>query len=254
LKPIMTNQEERFEVTHQQEDTAESESLVPKNWIYGDSRHQGCLDHDRDMLIVPRGVSGLESYVAVDPSPTQFWGLLWFLYHPESEQRFLFNLENRKMDASDLLDFNYNSGEFYGIMDEWQQLSHKLGVPISHWIVEINAAQRFLLQYDHTQRWVRKNGVTILPHSTARNKSDEDFGVWTIRHHYEFGRVRLPWKERTEGRAKSLRLINELVRYPNGRTDDLVMANWFLEWQLPHIYRPRVTPVRAERPSWLVAS
>ena len=124
-------------------------------------------------------------------------------------------------------------------------------MPISHWIVEFNAAQMFLLQWDHVKRWIRLYNVEIIPHTTSKNKSDADYGVWTIRHHYEFGRVRLPYKDRTEGKAKTMRLVNELVRYPNGRTDDLVMANWFFEWQLPRIFSPRRPPMLQDRPSWL---
>ena len=251
LKPLIDRRDGRFEVIYQQEDTADSEVLVPKNWIYGDASHYGCLDETRDMLEVPKGLTGLHSYVAIDPSPTQFWGMLWFLYHPQSEQRFVFNLENRKMDASDLLDFNYNDKVFYGIMEEWQKLSCELGVPISHWIVEINAAQRFLLQHDYVRIWQGMRGVEIIPHSTARNKSDPEYGVWTIRHHYEFGRYRLPYKANTEGRAKTMRLVNELVRYPEGRTDDLVMANWFFEWQLPRIWTPARPSTPQSRPTWL---
>ena len=150
------------------------------------------------------------------------------------------------------MDFNYNDGVFYGLMEEWQSTSRRLGIPISHWIVEINAAQRFLLQYQHTRRWCGLNGTEIVPHSTSRNKIDDEFGVWSIRHHYEFGRVRLPWKPNSEGKAKSLRLINELVRYPGGRTSDLVMANWFFEWQLPRIWAPQRSHTPQQRPSWLL--
>jgi hypothetical protein len=251
LKPIMTNAAARFEVIYQQADVADSEMLVPKNWIYGDSSHYGCLDKDRDILEVPKGLSGLFSVVTVDPSPTQMWGIEHWLWHPESQQRFLFNLENKKMDAADLLDYNHNQGCFYGLMEEWQTESRRLGVPISHWIVEINAAQRYLLGADVTRRWIALNNVEVIPHSTGRNKLDDQLGLWSIKHHYEFGRVRLPYRQSSEGRARSMRLINELVRYPDGRTDDLVMAHWFFEWNLPRIYSPRRAAVTQDRPSWL---
>ena len=158
IKTIMAQSEARFEVIYQQQDSATSEVLVPKAWIYGDSSHFGCLDDTRNVLEVPKGLTNLFSVVTIDPSPTQLWGITWWLYHPETEQRFLFDLENRKMDASDLLDFNYNDNVFYGLMEEWQATSRSLGVPISHWVVEINAAQRFLLQYQHTRRWCGVNG------------------------------------------------------------------------------------------------
>jgi len=47
-------------------------------------------------------------------------------------------------------------------------------------------------------------------------------------------------------------LIDEVTKYPHGRTDDCVMAQWFFEWNLPD-----VTPKGAYnaapvwRPSWV---
>ena len=204
LHEKIVNSAERFEVVYQQEDTAESEVLVPKNWIYGDATHYGCLDETRGMMERPAVAGELVSIVTVDPSPTQYWGIEHWLYHPASETRYLFNLDNKKMDGTDLLEFNYANGTFYGLMEDYQQISRDKGVPITHWIVENNAAQRFLLQTDVFRRWAAINSVQIVPHTTSTNKADADYGVWTIRHHYEFSRVRLPYKPGTEGRAKTL--------------------------------------------------
>ena len=84
-------------------------------------------------------------------------------------------------------------------------------VPITHWIIEINAAQRFLMQYDHFNKWKEHWRVQVIPHTTGRNKSDPDYGVDTIAPHYQFGRVRLPGKG--EGMVRSMRLIDEVTRY-----------------------------------------
>jgi hypothetical protein len=130
-----------------------------------------------------------------------------------------------------------------------------MGARISHWIVEINAAQRFLLQYDHFRRWKQMHRVNVIPHTTARNKSDPAFGVETLAPHYEFGRVRLPYKG-TEGISRSGRLINEVTRYQKSganRSDDCIMAHWFFEWQLPNIKNPTRVVNAAKRPSWLSA-
>jgi hypothetical protein len=175
----------------------------------------------------------------------------WWVYHPDSEQRFLIDLERRVMEAPEFIDWNQNNRVFTGIMEEWQQTSVALGHPITHWIVEINAAQRFMLQYEHVRRWQGLRNVTIIPHATHRNKSDPDYGVQTVGPHWEFGRVRLPWKDTHETRVKSLRLIDEVTRYPHGRTDDCLMAHWFVEWNLPNIYYPKRHSEPAKRPSWL---
>ena len=150
------------------------------------------------------------------------------------------------MQADEFLDFNYAHNRHSGLLEEWVQTSRELGIPITHVIVEINAAQRFLLQYDHVWRWMALNGVEIIPHATHRNKSDAEYGVESIRQHYKFGRVRLPYKRNSDGFNKSRRLIDEVTRYPHGRTDDMVMSHWFLEWNLPRIY----TPDEAEGKTW----
>lgn len=72
---------------------------------------------------------------------------------------------------------------------------------------------------------------------------------------WRVGRVRLPGKQRTEARPHSLLLVNEVTRWnPEGtgaRTDDCVMAQWFLEHNLEKIYVPTIVNNRQWRPSWM---
>jgi hypothetical protein len=107
-----------------------------------------------------------------------------------------------------------------------------------------------MLQYDHVRRWRSLNDVDILPHTTTRNKSDADYGVETLAPHWRFGRVRLPGAG--DGKVISMRLVDEITKYPHGRTDDCVMAEWFFEWNLPNLDAPNATtPVASWRPSWI---
>jgi hypothetical protein len=72
---------------------------------------------------------------------------------------------------------------------------------------------------------------------------------------WRVGRVRLPGKQRTEARPHSLLLVNEVTRWnPEGtgaRTDDCVMAQWFLEHNLEKLYVPQAAGVKQWRPSWI---
>jgi hypothetical protein len=192
--------------------------------------------------------------VSCDPSPTNNWAIEWWLYNEPSELRYLIDIYRGKLDAPDFLDFNHQTQSFTGIMEEWQATSVRLGRPITTWIVEVNAAQRFLLQYDHIQRWKRKWGVDVIPHTTGRNKSDENYGVETIAPHYRFGRVRLPGND--EAMPKTMKLIDEVTRWTKDgalRSDDCIMAHWFFEWQLPYIQRPNRQAVKMWRPSWIAS-
>jgi hypothetical protein len=154
------------------------------------------------------------------------------------------------MEAPDFLDFNQERGEYTGLMADWQEQSRRAGLEIQTWVVETNAAAKFLLQFDHVRRWQARNGVDIIPHTTGRNKTDEEFGVQTLAPHYRYGRIRLPASMQSKQRI--MPLIDEVTKYPHGRTDDCVMAQWFFEWNLPD-----VTPKGAYnaapvwRPSWV---
>jgi hypothetical protein len=124
-------------------------------------------------------------------------------------------------------------------------------------VVEVNAAQKFLLAYDHVDRWIRKNKTQLIAHSTTRNKLDPEFGVQTIANRYKFGNVRLPGKEKAAdgftdaGKVAALMLVREATTYPDGPTDDLLMAQWFLEYSIPRICKPEVPRRPAKRPSWM---
>jgi hypothetical protein len=257
ISGLMTNRQDRFEVVYQQQDSDPASVLVPKAWIFGHDSHPGCVDEDRDRLELPKRQDGtmaltgdLISVITADPSPTKFWAIEWWIYQPSTEFRWLMDLEKRPMEADEFLDFNYAAQSFTGVLEEWYQTSTALGQPVTHVIVEENAAQRFLLQYDHVRRWMALRGVEILGHSTHRNKSDPEYGVETIRQHYKFGRVRLPYKRDSQGWVASTKLIDEVTHYPHGRTDDCTMAHWFLEWNLPRIYSPSEAEGKAWRPSW----
>lgn len=255
LSSHIENREERFQVVYQQQDGDPKSVLVPKAWIYGWDGHPGCVDKDRDRLELPKNPDGsialvgdLVSYITVDPSPTKFWAVEWWIYQPAVELRWLLDIVRQPMDANDFLDFNHATQQFTGLLNEWVKTSVDMGLPVTHVIVEDNAAQRFLLQYDTVHQWMRHRNVEIIPHSTHRNKSDPEFGVESIREHYKFGRKRLPYKHGSSSPVQYL--ITELTTYPHGRTDDCVMADWFGEWNLPKIYAPEVAEGKQWRPSW----
>lgn len=248
-----------FETVYQQQDTDPETVLVQKDWVYGRGDYPGCVDKDRGLLEVPRNPDGtiawqapLFSAMAVDPSPTRYWGIEWWVYQESTKFRFLMDLEKRQMKAPEFLEWNPQTGAYSGLLEEWWQTSHSIGLPISHLIVEINAAQRFMLQYRFFNNWLALRGVQIVSHTTHRNKTDPDFGVWTVRDNWRLGRIRLPYKPTDEGRLKSMKLIEEVSTYPASDTTDLVMAHWFMEFQLPRLFSPDPPAARQWRPSWML--
>lgn len=256
LEAEMANNESHFETVYQQEDVDPKQVLVRPIWVSGgqdsEGLYPGCWDNDRDLCQLPRGLAGpIHSIATVDPSPTKMWATQWWCYTPESEYRFLMDLERKAMTADQLLDWDYASASFVGIMEDWQQRSKELGFPITHWIIEVNAAQRYLLAYDHVRRWMAKWGVSIVPHTTTVKKLDPEFGPLILQNAWKTGRVRLPGSNVTNARVASLKLVDEVTRYPSGRYDDQVMAEWFLEANLPSIASSSLSIPRRWVPTWM---
>jgi hypothetical protein len=255
------NRPDVFEVVYQQNDYIADDQLVKRVWVDGGTdpdtgeKFDGCWDEDRDICEYPHGLTPpLYSMATVDPAPSNFWAIEWWLYHPDSETRYLLDIFHGKQGGNDLLDWVNADQKFAGLMEDWQTRSLTLGIPISHWIVEINAAQKFLLQYEHVKRWARLREVQIVPHTTGINKSNSDLGVTTIASKYKYGQVRLPART-NEAKRKSERLVADAVNFrkdfSHSTPDDCVMAQWFLEFNLPRLAFRGIEVAQQSRPAWV---
>jgi hypothetical protein len=247
-------------VEYQQEDVAPGATLVDPLWVVGGKdpasgiEYPGCIDKDRDEWQLPKGLTG-EVFVAAafDPSPTMFWSAQMWAYHPDTEQRFLIAHRRKKMTAPELLDWDLNEKVFSGLMEDWFHRSVALGYPCRYWIVEDNAAQRFMLTNDYAKKWQMKHGVQVVRHNTnAVNKHDPKLGIQALASKWQHGNIRLPGAPYGRGRLDALSLVNEVTKWPNGRTEDAVMAHWFFEKKLPELYVPAANrTVKLSRPTWL---
>ena len=257
-----------FAVIYQQEDSAPGDSLVDKAWVHGgvdrfNERHEGAWDDRHVWGRVLNTHGPTTGIITVDPSSTKWWAVQAWLYdEPEDVQaakdragnRHLLDLQNVKMSAPELLGYNLDTRQFYGILEQWWHEYARIGHRLNAVVVEQNHAQRFLLQYDHARTWSRLRGVTFVPHNTASNKLDTETGVSTIGEHWRFGRVRLPGRTEADRIAMDP-LVRQVTNWPRGSLTDQVMANWFLEVQLPNIVQvSRREPQQnrsQHRPSWL---
>lgn len=254
LMTTKANDPRRYDIIMQQKDVDVTGVLVPRVFIEGGTYESadlpGCLDHERGLTQLGLEHDGLVSAVSVDPSPTRYWAIQWWVYDPETSFRWLMDMERAHMDAPDFLD-RLRNGQYTGIAHDWVIRAQDLGFPIDTLIVEKNAAQRFLLQYDHIKQWQMINGVSVVPHNTGHhNKADESFGVQTLRPQYLYGRVRLPWGD-VHARSVVQPLIDEVTVWPNGSTDDCVMAQWMFEWNLPNLTAANTKIPQRDVPSWL---
>jgi hypothetical protein len=126
-----------------------------------------------------------------------------------------------------------------------------MGIPIDKVIVEVNAAQRWLINQPHVPRWMLATGVTFLPHTTHINKQDPKYGLESIGDLFRQGKIRIPWNG-TATRNRVDILIDEGTRYPEADTTDVVMSTWFGKLAVEQHYVPKkFAGYQMPRPQWM---
>ena len=257
LETIQHNNPRTYAVMYQQEDGDTVGGLVDPAWIFGgtdtDGYHApGCLDKERSAGEIPAHLLDGNgwSFVTVDPSPTEFWGVIWWVYDPDSNNRYAIDIVKRRMNPEQFLSIDFDTLEWSGLLVDLHEQANDLGCPISHVIFEINAAQRWFLSQPHAQRWMQITGQVFVPHTTSVNKADPKFGLESIGDLFRQGFIRIPWVN-PASRLKSNNLIEEATRYPDGDTTDLIMSTWFGKLAVENHYTPRKAGMyRLNTPSW----
>jgi hypothetical protein len=243
----------RYLTVYQQEDFDTEQSLVQPEWIeggdYDDVHYRGCWANRRCGMYPRIDPRQCISVVGVDPSVARNWGVSHWIYDRATEERHLIDLYCGPMSASALLDYDYGLRCFTGLMHDWQRRSIEQGFPIQAWVVEVNAAQRFLLQYQVIQRWSLLHRTMLMPHTTTVRKRDEDYGPQVLASLYRLGLVRLPGGDR----AKVSPLVNDVLRWHPETTlaCDSMMSSWFVECQLPNLAPAQQSTYERWRPSWV---
>jgi hypothetical protein len=258
LETLKHNNPRSFSIMYQQEDGDVIGGLVDAAWITGGTDAEGypapgCLDKERIMLDPPAHLLNGNgwSFITVDPSPTEWWGIIWWLYDPESGNRYIVDLHKRRMNPEQFLSLDLNTFDWSGLIHEMYWDSNELDIPITHVVVEVNAAQRWLLSQPHVQKWSAMTGVSFVPHTTSINKQDPKYGLESIGDLFRQGMIRIPWGD-LQSRNSCQSLIDEATRYPDHDTTDLIMSTWFSKLAVENHYTPRRDGLyRLNRPTWL---
>lgn len=246
-----------WRTVYQQEDGQLAGGLVDVAWIKGGVDNDGepapgCLDENRDLREIPEHiVDTCWCFVTVDPSPSNFWACLWWAYDPATGYRYLIDIANKRMSPQDFLSMDLDTREFSGLIPTWTAAANEMGAPISHVVVEANAAQKWLISQPHVQKWMRDTGQVFVPHTTGRNKADPKFGVESIADLFKQGYIRIPWGS-VAARLQFGSLVTEVTYYPDYDTDDIVMSTWFHKLAVEKHYTPRRREAFARpTPRWL---
>lgn len=232
-----------YNLLFQQDDSQTYGGLVEKEWLEGGIDKDGhmapgCYDTDRAVAQQLPHLADAFSFVTIDPSPSEYWAIGWWLWDDTTGRLILMDLKRSRLTPEQFLNLDLDTGQFSGLIHEWHYRSVLLGHQITHVVVEINAAQRWLLTQPHVQRWQSNTGVTLVPHSTGINKNDPEYGLETLGAWYKHGRIRIPYG----GPAAKLAmdpLIKEALNYPNGKTTDTLMMTWFATLTTTRHYSPR---------------
>ncbi len=139
---------------------------------------------------------------------------------------------------------------------------------IQEWVIERNAAQRFITQIPEIQDWLHGRGVKITPHNTNVEKFDSDFGIQAMAQLFltcgepPENRPNAIWKKTPDKAMIELptarqnawvsALVNQLITWePTGMTrsekTDLVMALWFCEIAFKRVINRGKTKVTHEQ-------
>lgn len=199
-----------------------SGEFIEKWWLEGNGsqEHPGCYDRDRqvgqgwqqptELAWVP-----VTRALLVDPSPTRYAGLVVI--------DIVFQMRARYFYAAviDVVRLPPGHG-LRGMVDSIEELARTYRPGVC--IFEENSAK--YLKDDPAWNRIRPL-FKVLPHDTTKwNKHDTELGVWSLAADIEAGRIRFPWAT-PDDRARMQPLIDELLSYPNGSTDDCLMALWF---------------------------
>lgn len=257
LENAKRNNPRVFSVQYQQEDGDATGGLVDPAWLYGGVDAEGypapgCFDDQRRHgQIPPHVLDNGWSFVTVDPSPTEWWGCVWWVYDPASQNRYVIEVHRERLNPEQFISLDMDTFEFTGLIVDMRERSIAAKLPLRDVIFEINAAQRWFLQQPHVQHWMQATGVRFLPHTTTTNKSDPKFGVEAIGDFFRQGKIRIPYAD-IVARKKVQPLITELLAYPDGDTDDLVMSTWFHTLAVNNHYSPRQKQLyKMPRPDWV---
>lgn len=275
LLSIRESNPETYATVYQQLDGTSTTDLIEPQWIEGGVDKfgilaPGCWDHERRLWQVPmharrRGIGVIQ----VDPSGSAHWAIQAWVYDPPviSEDdssidvsdaatlghiRYLVDVFDGEMPADDLLDYSLDLKLHRGKLEEWRNNFRAMGVKLRYVVLEVNAAQRYLLQFEHARTWARMHQIQYVPHTTGVLKTDEKLGIYALKSPYRHGMVRLPGGDLLS-RAACTPLVHQLTNWPGRRTDQ-AMANWFGEFNLRKFYPEEIDDDRSGkfRPTWLL--
>jgi hypothetical protein len=217
-----------FETMYQQNPLPVGSSLVQPEWW------ERCRDTSRNGFVgVPpapdnSGYLPIARVVSLDPSPTQFNGLV-VADVPWTKDSF----------QCAVLETKHWQGGMRSIISELERC------------IDSYSPDFLIIEHSTYTNWLHEDPIfqvlsrrtTMLGHNTGKNKGDPNLGVESLGGDVEFGRISLPYGD-AAGRQMSQLLEDEANVWPHGRHDDVLMALWFIKWNYKRLIPKGVLPTR----------
>ncbi len=239
LRKVQASDPRKYNLTYQQNDEETTENLVQKVWLTGgvdddNITYPGCYNYERRLLQLPEDIDPADcfSIATLDPSAKNWWSVQWWIYDVENDKDYLINLMRARLTSGGFLDYDIRKKVFTGVAQDWQEIAKAKGWPISLWIIEQAAAQRYIFQHKWVNQWMQQHHTTIKGHETHKNKADPEHGVeGSLPGRFRQGKVDLPFdQDDLPTRVTINEFAKELTEYPDSQTNDMVMGYWFFDF------------------------
>lgn len=229
-----------FEQTFQQQPVPPESRWIQPEWLVGDMREDGdwgCLDWDRD-LGHPAKEGNWIRCISVDPSDLNYWGIIVadVARNRDEFRCVILTVVRRKFTTEQFI------REFESLCDQYRPL---------YFVPEVTLNRKWWRETKDLDPIRLKYGWRILKHETVSNKRDQQSGLASLAVDFRAGRIRIPYGDpeaRRQGGGMQI-LITEALDAPFFKTNDVLMALWFLKWQHKLMYVPSV--YTGQRGEWV---
>ena len=200
-----------FESMYQQNPVPEEEMLVKRSWIF---EEPGALDDEREIGYGLDPADRRCRVFSLDPSPTAWAGIVIADIAATNHFRcVVLEARRRHLGPQETLEEVWRAKQYYGI---------------DYFLIERNAAI-FLLSDPTFLNRISEMGVMMVQHKTHDNKNHPIYGLKSLAGDFEMGQIRIPYGN-METRQEVGPFLDELLEYPFGDTNDMLMALWFIKY------------------------
>ena len=220
-----------FMCMYQQEPMPEGSALVLPEWL------ESCKDRNRDGYVGIREQNSrdIARVCSVDPSPNNWHAML-----------VMDVIYDRSQFAAAIIEIDRFKGGLHDLVEKI--LAAYKRQRFDYFVFEQSGFASWFFEDPLFNSF--KDRFKIIKHKTNVNKNSAEYGLQSLAADIEFNRLSFPYGD-AEGRRMTDLFCTEALEYPEGETDDVLMATWF-----PKINYKKLRPItryadtKVQAPSW----